>query len=110
MGETYRLTGGTESELRQYANSQVEIRGTLESGGASSSRPGGPTGPGSTGSTTTGGSTSSTGTTSGGSSNGTGAGTGSAAGATASSSMSGTGQTLRVTSVRQIASICSSGR
>ncbi len=69
---------GSQSDLRKYANSQVEVRGTLDSKVS-----------GSTGSAATGS-----------------AATGSTAGATGSTS----GQdlaTLRVTSVRQVASSCS---
>ena len=78
---------GSQSDLQRYANSQVEVRGTLDSKMSGST--GSTTGSAATGSAATG-STA----------------TGSPAGATGSTS----GQdmaTLRVTSVRQIASSCS---
>ena len=74
---TYKLSGGDQSDLTKYANSQVEVRGTLMSSGQSST-----------------GATSTTG----------------AAGSTSASRSSGSDSnmpTLRVSSVRQIASSCS---
>lgn len=87
---------GSQSDLQKYANSQVEVRGTLDSKMSGSS--GSTTGSAAAGSAT---GSSATGSTASGSTA-----TGSTAGATGSTS----GQdmaTLRVTSVRQIASSCS---
>jgi hypothetical protein len=75
-GSQFKLSGGSKDELRRYVNSKVEIRGRVEGGSAS------------------GASTGATGAT------GAGASTG------ASASASGSGQTLNVESVKQIAPSC----
>jgi len=99
-GSSYSLVGGDQSELRQYANSQVEIRGTLESNSSSSSGAGtGAAGAGGTGASSTGGGSMG--------STGTGASPSTTGGGMASSSG---GQTLRVSSVRQVSASCSGGR
>jgi hypothetical protein len=89
--KTFRLQGGSSSDMQKYVNSKVEVTGTLASG---SER-------GTTGSAT-------------GSATGTGTGsssTGSATGSTSSSATAGMSgsQTLRVTSVRQVSESCSGG-
>lgn len=84
MSDTkFKLTGGNQQELRQYVNSQVEIRGTLRQGGASSG------GTGTSGS-------------------GTGSGYGTGSQQKEQSGMSDV-KTLRVTSVKQISPNCSGG-
>jgi hypothetical protein len=75
---SYKLQGGAESDLSKYVNSQVEIRGTLASSSSSSSA----------GSSTAGGATGST-------------------SSSRESSVNSNLPTLRVSSVRQIASSCS---
>jgi hypothetical protein len=100
MGTTYRLTGGNNEELQKYLNSKVEIRGTLQSGNQT----------GKTGATGTGtGAGTGTGT---GSGTATTSGTSSSAGASGQRSQDRSGnenmQTLRVTSVTQIAATCES--
>jgi hypothetical protein len=76
-GATYKLQGGDQSDLSKYANSQVEVKGTLSSA--------------SSGSSTAGSATGATGSTS----------------ASRESGMSSNMPTLRVSSVRQISSSCS---
>jgi hypothetical protein len=92
--KTFSLVGGSPSQLQQYVDSKVEIRGTLDS---NANRSGAGSTAGGTGSTAGG-----TGSTAGG--------TGSTAGGTGST-MTGmshsANQQLRVTSVRQLASSCS---
>jgi hypothetical protein len=78
--KTFKLEGGSQSDLSKYANSQVEVRGTVDHSGMASSG-----------------------------SSATGAGSTGAAGSTAGSARSGSGDTptLRVNSVRQVAATCS---
>jgi hypothetical protein len=106
---SFRLQGGDSSDLQKYVNSRVEVTGTLQS----ATDRGSATGSGATGSPTgsTAGSATGTGTGSTGSATGTGAATGStASGATAGASASDRNvQTLRVTSVRQVAGSCAGG-
>jgi hypothetical protein len=101
MAMTYRLIGDKSSDLQTYANSQVEITGTLVGHDGMMSEHKGT----SAGTSTSAGSTTATGSTS--SSTGT-----------ASSPQSGSGMqsgerdnapALRVTSVRQLSSTCSGG-
>lgn len=106
MGSRFMLVGGSQSDLRQYVNSRVEVRGTTDHQATSSGM--GAPGAGAT----TGAPTGSTSGTTAGSATGSAAGT--SAGATAGSPESRSGQNsteahgqkLHVTSVRQIASSC----
>lgn len=68
----FKLTGGNQQELREYLNSQVEIRGTLQKESPSS-----------------------------------GAAAGTGTGATGQKKMDDDVQTIRVTSVKQVAKTCS---
>ena len=77
-GATYKLQGGDPSDLSKYANSQVEVRGTLSSASAASA-------------SSTGSATGATGSTS----------------ASRESGTSSNMPTLRITSVSQISSSCS---
>jgi hypothetical protein len=77
MGKSYKLIGGTTTDLKEHLNAKVEVRGTIDRAGASGS----------------------------GSATGTGTGTGTASGTSASQSDKDM-QTLRVTSVRKIADSC----
>jgi hypothetical protein len=99
-GKKFLLTGGDQQDLRRYVNSEVEVRGTLAKSSSS------PYGSGSAAGTS-----SSTGSSTGtGSGSGTSTGSGSSSGMGSSSSMSGDHQTLRITSVRQVSSSCTSNR
>jgi hypothetical protein len=101
MAMTYRLIGGKSSDLQEYANSQVEVTGTLVGHDGMMDEHKGT----SAGTSTSAGSTTGTGSTS--STAGTASGTG-----TASSTQSGErdhAPALRVTSVRQLSSTCPGG-
>lgn len=130
-GSSFMLVGGQASELQRYMNSRVEVRGTIDSSashnmgtmGSTGASNSGTYGAGNTAGSTantsptgsTAGSTATTPSSSNPSSNPSSAAgsTGSTTGSTASSdsmdsgsSMAG-GQTLHVTSVRQVAGSCS---
>jgi hypothetical protein len=106
MNNRFMLSGGDQAELKKYLNSQVEIRGTLQSGNRMGS--GGGSGSSATGGSGTG-SASGTGS---GSAAGSASGTGSGSSASGAGQSSGSGmqnaQMLRVTSVKQVAPSCSS--
>jgi hypothetical protein len=100
MGSRFVLVGGEQQNLRQYVNSRVEVRGTIDHQAGSSS----------TGATTGAATGSTSGTPTGapaGSTTGAGATAGSPESRTGQNSTESQGQKLRVVSVRQIASSCS---
>ena len=102
-GSRFVLVGGNQQNLRQYANSKVEITGMLDHQGTAGAAA---AGTGSTAGATTG---STTGATTGSTASPTGAGAGSTMSGSshgAHAGMSHDGAKLHVTSVRQVASSC----